>query len=300
MTIDTRCTNKDSSLEYMSDVPTMPYFDRIFSELQRNDTPLGQMFAKHVHWGYWRDPGDADVSVGGVKAATDALTEQLFTLATLENDQSILDVGCGFGGTISMLNERLENVYLTGVNIDPRQIERATQEVQPKVKESNTIQFQLGNACKLPFDAGVFDNVFAVECIFHFPSRRTFFAEASRVLKPGGCLVISDFVAPLLSAVPLLCTSLLYSRDLNKMYGDTTITTELYYRLLAQFSGFSIKAVRNISQNTLPTYAAIRQCIEESGLPADAELSANNYMDRVTRNGWLRYMVLAFEKHPNP
>ena len=174
----------------MSDVPTMPYFDRIFSELQRNDTPLGQMFAKHVHWGYWRDPGDADVSVGGVKAATDALTEQLFALATLENDQSILDVGCGFGGTISMLNERLENVCLTGVNIDPRQIERATEEVQPQVKESNSIQFRLGNACKLPFDDAVFDNVFAVECIFHFPSRRAFFAEASRVLKPGGCLVI--------------------------------------------------------------------------------------------------------------
>lgn len=49
-----------------------------------------------------------------------------------------------------------------------------------------------GDACRMPFAAQRFDGVISVEAAFHFPSRRAFFDEAFRVLRPGGVLTFSD------------------------------------------------------------------------------------------------------------
>jgi len=50
--------------------------------------------------------------------------------------------------------------------------------------------------CRLPFPDASFNHVLCVEAMFHFASRRTFFAEAARVLKPGGAMVASDIGRP--------------------------------------------------------------------------------------------------------
>ena len=153
---------------------------------------MEQIFGQHVHWGYWENPKLANGSIEDFQNATKALSEKLLALANIVNGQDVLEVGCGFGGTISIINDLFNNLKIKGLNIDQRQIDRAKEKVFQK--NGNEITFIQGDACKLPFEANSFDLVLAVECIFHFPDRRTFFSEANRVLKQGGRLVLSDFV----------------------------------------------------------------------------------------------------------
>src|SRR5438046_1521316 len=49
-----------------------------------------------------------------------------------------------------------------------------------------------GDAAGRPLAAGVADGLISVEAAFHFRSRRAFFAECYRVLRPGGVLSITD------------------------------------------------------------------------------------------------------------
>lgn len=132
------------------------------------------------------------VSPGDFARAAEKLTEEVYKAARAGNNRCILDVGCGFGGTIASLNENFFGMRLVGLNIDSRQLLRAQKEV--KAYPGNFLCFEQGNACVLPFSDQSFDVVLAVECIFHFPDRELFFSEAYRVPKPGGYLALSDFV----------------------------------------------------------------------------------------------------------
>jgi len=198
----------------------LPYFDKLADELAGDRNPvMAEIFGKNVHWGFWDDPGAATLTTDDFRAASDAMTRRLLRLAEPAPGQRILDVGCGFGGTVAQLNEDHSGLDLVGVNIDARQIARAVATVQPQAARDNTIAFLVGDACALPFADGSFDTLLAVECIFHFPTRVAFFDEARRVLRPGGRLVVSDFVMRSWGRLPLVLMYRWFKRDVQAVYG---------------------------------------------------------------------------------
>src|SRR5579859_2244943 len=97
----------------------LPYFDQIIERLERSpDSSLSQAFQRHVHWGYFAEPETADDSLAGYVRAAQTMTERICEAGRVGGERRILDVGCGFGGTIAHLNEQLSGCELVGLNID--------------------------------------------------------------------------------------------------------------------------------------------------------------------------------------
>jgi SAM-dependent methyltransferase len=276
----------------------LPYFDKLVRELAGDrDRGMGEIFDRNVHWGFWEDPQSALPTTEDFRAAGDAMTRRLLRQAKPQRGQRILDVGCGFGGTVAQLNEDHSDLDLVGLNIDPRQIARAVATVQPRAARNNRIAFTVGDACALPFPDASFDTVLAVECIFHFPTRVAFFEEARRVLRPGGRLVVSDFVMRSWGRVPVVLIYRWYKKDVDAVYGARhRFVPFSWYRVLAGRSGLVSGPVDDITRHTLPTYAVLRKFAHRSGFDPRTYANAQAVCEYGSRMGALAYAILSFSK----
>ena len=268
----------------------LPYFDILLDHFEKGKTDVTKVFGRHVHFGYWENPDNADGSIDDFSLASEKLSQRVCDAGGAKDGLKILDCGCGFGGTIASLNDRFSPVQLFGLNIDPRQLERAREQVKPQNK--NTIEFVQGDACQLPFADNSFDLVLAVECIFHFPSRDRFFQEANRVLKPGGKLAICDFV-PRQIAFPLTqFLGIFIQSSLEQVYGNFNIYCTLnHYREIAKETGFSSIWEEDISANIVPSYQVLYQVMTE-----DKTDRINRIGELLARLQIISYLILAFQK----
>lgn len=275
--------------------------DRLAEGLDRDPCEATEAFGRHLHFGFWEDPWLAEGSAEDYARAAEKLSQLIFRAANLMDGQRILDVGCGIGGTLDCIDDRWTGMSLVGLNIDGRQLEIARRWVHRKEGPtgSNRISFHQGDACRLPFEDRSFDVVLAVECIFDFPSRREFFAEAFRVLRLGGRLVISDLVA-----APALSLFLRSNRPLLRWLapphgrGDISFTLHAYRRL-AQRTGFIGPSLRDVTLNVLPSFSFCSRTIGDLPMiPRDRRSTRLMFeaQEWASRQGLLRYLILSFRR----
>jgi ubiquinone/menaquinone biosynthesis C-methylase UbiE len=281
---------------YRPRMADLPYFDLLLNERQ-NGGESGQLWENQVHWGYWENPMAAKGTPADYVAAMEHMNSVLFEAGKVADGQKLLDAGCGFGGTIQQINSGHSDMDLTGLNIDPRQL--AAAEAQTEPANGNRIGWVEADACQLPFEDNSFDRVLAVECIFHFPSRETFLAEAARVLKPGGYLAVSDFV-PTVALFGKTPFWMAIRARIAKSYGTLGNIPLRSYKAMGRRAGLQLEANRNIRKNTLPTYPFILKFCREQG-SADAQktlIVGTRWMKWLSKVGLIQYRVYTFHKPP--
>jgi MPBQ/MSBQ methyltransferase len=101
---------------------------------------------------------------------------------------TVLDVGCGIGGSSRILAQDY-GFHVTGITISPQQVQRAQALTPPGLP----VRFQVDDALALSFPDGSFDVVWSIEAGPHMPDKAQFARELLRVLKPGGILVVADW-----------------------------------------------------------------------------------------------------------
>jgi microcystin synthetase protein McyJ len=153
-----------------------------------------------LNLGYWKNAHT-------YPEAASAMARLLGGAAALGPNDRQLDVGFGFAEQDFLWLEEFGVGHISGVNITPMQVERATQRAAQR-KLSERLSLRVGSATELPFEAGSFTKVTALECAHHFLTRERFFAEALRVLEPGGRLALCDGVPAPEHARPNLMTKM--------------------------------------------------------------------------------------------
>jgi sarcosine/dimethylglycine N-methyltransferase len=120
-------------------------------------------------------------------------TAALIDLAEVGADDRVLDAGTGIGGTARLIAaQRGARVMAVDLASEYCDIARWLNDA---VGLGDTIEVLAADVTDLPFDDGSFDVVFSQHVQMNVADKRRLYAEARRVLAPGGRLALWDVTA---------------------------------------------------------------------------------------------------------
>ena len=133
-----------------------------------------------------------------------AYVTELVRLFALKSGDRLLDVGCGSGDLLAMAASREAGAILVGIDPDEDALELASHKILGTIRAAELHQ---GVAEQLPFDDESFDIVSATRLLGGFEpgTRAQALREFWRVLRPGGRLLVADWVEEFQGIEALLC-----------------------------------------------------------------------------------------------
>ena len=152
-----------------------------------DDRLLERLWGEHVHLGHYGDPPAAC----DFRRAKEAFVHELVRWSGLDQlpaGSTVLDVGCGIGGSARIL-ARDYGFDVLGISISEAQVRRATE----LTEEGLTCRFAVMDALALDCPDQSFDAVWSVEAGPHMPDKQRYADELLRVLRPEGCLAVADW-----------------------------------------------------------------------------------------------------------
>jgi len=106
--------------------------------------------------------------------------------------QRILEIACGTGVVTRQLLQDVPDAHIVASDLNPAMLEQARKSVN-----SPRIEWRQADALELPFADASFDAVVCQFGAMFFPDKQRAYAEARRVLKPGGmyCFNVWDAIS---------------------------------------------------------------------------------------------------------
>jgi tocopherol O-methyltransferase len=147
----------------------------------------------------WLNPDNLAVHFGYTDSTTrshnDALKNMNRVLADrvqIQPGERVLDAGCGVGGS-SLWLAKERGVDVVGITLAPGQVRKARRHALRR-RLANRVHFEVADFTATFFPDASFDVVWAVESLCHAPHKAAFYQEAARLLRPGGRVVVADFL----------------------------------------------------------------------------------------------------------
>ena len=155
-----------------------PFTERIQVFYDESSSLWEQVWGEHMHHGYYGPDSSngPDGRAGSPQEAQRILIEKILdwsgVSAAQPTPQSILDVGCGIGGSTLYLASKYR-AQATGITLSPVQATRATARAYTAGLGEH-VQFQVADALAMPFADNRFDFVWSLESGEHMPDKGQF------------------------------------------------------------------------------------------------------------------------------
>ena len=206
----------------------------------------GDFHGGYLNFGLW-ESGNEDY-----QRAAENLVRRIGTMLGLDGRSHVLDVAPGMGPQDVLLYREFAQPRIDGLDATWKHVERCRRRALEHGIGRDVV-FHHGSAVSLPFDDASFSHVMSIEGPEHFATRDRFFAEAHRVLEPGGVMALADYTLPrpVRGSLDRIVIDLV--RRIWKVPRANLWTTEEYRQRLAA-RGFSRVEVTEVGENVIPGY----------------------------------------------
>lgn len=208
----------------------------------------------NLHFGYYR----RGLSLFDREQLLDEMNSQVSARLGVAAASSslVLDAGCGAGPTARHVARRFPAVQVLGLTVVGRQRDVGN-EAAAKAGLYPRVRIELGDYLATGLETASVDAAYAIESVCYAPGndKAAFFREMSRVLRPGGRLVVADGFVRHAAALPPVARRLhaaMCSRWALPALGSITLAAQAM-----RASGFEDVRVEDVSWRVAPSVAHV-------------------------------------------